>query len=334
MDAGAGNPHPDADSLTLAAYCRYRGASFHVSHRKPLVRTMADPAPPDLPHLMLRAHGLLDRIETLLPDAVAGSVPEGTVLGWRVRGARRGLVPMPVTPGVNLEDLQCIERQKSVLDRNLRQFLAGVPANHALLWGPRGTGKSSLVRALLEQYRGNGLRLVEMAQEHLGDLPDVCARLGAAPGRFLIYCDDLSFAADDAGFRALKSIVDGSAAGLPGNVLIHATSNRRHLVPEYMQENLESRIENGELHPGESMEEKLSLSERFGIWVAFHPFTQDQYLHIVDHWVGRLGPVAAGSREPMHRAALQWALERGSRSGRSAWQFARDWTGRHLVGKA
>lgn len=293
---------------------------------------MPEPALTDLAHLITRAHGLLDRLETLLPAAGADGVPAGTVLGWRVHGTQRRLVPLTAAPGAQLEELLCIERQKSVLERNLRQFLAGAPANHALLWGPRGTGKSSLVRALLERYRGEGLRLVEMAQEHLGDLPDVCALLGTTPGRFLLYCDDLSFSAGAASFRALKSIVDGSAAGVPDNVLIHATSNRRHLIPEYVRENLDSRIEDGELHHGEAVEEKLSLSERFGIWVAFHPFTQDQYLHIVDHWVRRLDGTAAGDTGAMHRAALQWALERGTRSGRSAWQFARDWTGRQRLG--
>lgn len=254
-------------------------------------------------------------------------MPSGPVLHWRAGGAWRGFYAATLLTGTQLADLQCIDRQKQLLDRNTRQFLSGLPANHALLWGPRGTGKSSLVRALLNHYQGQGLRLVEVAQENLADLQDICAALATATGRFLLFCDDLSFAADDDRYRALKSIVDGSASGLPDNVLIYATSNRRHLIPEYMQENLDSRIQEGELHLSEATEEKLSLSERFGVWVAFHPFTQDQYVEIVRYWVRQLAPTPDSADESMERAALQWALERGSRSGRSAWQFARDWTG-------
>lgn len=285
----------------------------------------------DIDELLHRAHALADRIESLLPASAPPPVPGGAALRWHVQGARRALKPVPLATGAGLAELQCIERQKALLDRNTRQFLAGAPANHALLWGPRGTGKSSLVRALLNEYRNHGLRLVDIAQEHLADLPDLCALLGTAPGHFLLFCDDLSFAADDDGFRSLKSMVDGSAAGLPDNVLIYATSNRRHLIPEYLQENLASHLEDGELHHGEAVEEKLSLSERFGIWVSFHPFTQDQYLHIAEFWAARLAGGKPADPAPMQRAALQWALERGSRSGRSAWQFARDWTGRRQV---
>ncbi len=283
---------------------------------------------------LTRAGTVLDRVKQLLSSAASVSVPAGPVLHWRAGGARRGLHAATLPTGTRLADLQCIERQKQLLDGNTRQFLSGLPANHALLWGPRGTGKSSLVRALLNHYQGQGLRLVEVAQENLADLQEICPALAAATGRFLLFCDDLSFAADDDRYRALKSIVDGSASGLPDNVLIYATSNRRHLIPEYMQENLDSRIQDGELHHGEAVEEKLSLSERFGVWVAFHPFTQDQYLEIVSYWVRQLAPPADFPDESMERAALQWALERGSRSGRSAWQFARDWTGRRQLGTA
>ncbi len=280
---------------------------------------------------LIPANSLLDRLKNLLPFTASASVPAGTVLRWRVSGGRRGFYAAHLLTPTQLSELQCIDRQKQLLDRNTRQFLAGLPANHALLWGPRGTGKSSLVRALLNHYQGQGLRLVEVAQENLADLQDICLALVAATGRFLLFCDDLSFAADDDRYRALKSIVDGSASGLPDNVLIYATSNRRHLIPEYMQENLDSRLQDGELHLSEAVEEKLSLSERFGIWVAFHPFTQDQYLEIVSFWVRQLAPQADSTNESMERAALQWALERGSRSGRSAWQFARDWTGRRQL---
>jgi len=284
------------------------------------------------PHKFLtRANTLLDRLKVLLSAAAFESVPAGPVLRWRGNGAQRGLHAATLLTTTQLSELQCIDRQKQLLDRNTRQFLAGLPANHALLWGPRGTGKSSLIRGLLNHYQGQGLRLVEVAQENLADLQDICSALASATGRFLLFCDDLSFAADDDRYRALKSIVDGSASGLPDNVLIYATSNRRHLIPEYMQENLDSRLQDGELHLSEAVEEKLSLSERFGIWVAFHPFTQDQYLEIVSYWVHQLAPNTDSPGESMERAALQWALERGSRSGRSAWQFARDWTGRRQL---
>jgi len=280
---------------------------------------------------LTRSGTLFDRLKELVSPTVPVSVPAGPVLHWRAGGARRGFHAATLPVLTQLTDLRCIDRQIQLLDRNTRQFLSGLPANHALLWGPRGTGKSSLVRALLNQYQGQGLRLVEVAQENLADLQDICSALATTPGKFLLFCDDLSFAADDDRYRALKSIVDGSASGLPDNVLIYATSNRRHLIPEYMQENLDSRIQDGELHLSEAVEEKLSLSERFGMWVAFHPFTQEQYLEIVSYWVRQLAPALNAMDESTDRAALQWALERGSRSGRSAWQFARDWSGRRQL---
>lgn len=284
----------------------------------------------ELDRFLTRANVLLDRLENLLPSGAP--VPPGPALRWRSAGLRRGFHAVSLPAKTRMAELQCIDRQKQLLDRNTRQFLAGLPANHALLWGPRGTGKSSLVRALLHAYQERGLRMVEVARENLSDLQDICSMLAAAEGRFLLFCDDLSFSADDDSYRTLKSIVDGSASGLPENVLIYATSNRRHMIPEYMQENLDSRMQDGELHLSEAVEEKLSLSERFGIWVAFHPFTQDQFLRIVSYWVCHLAPDADTGAETMERAALQWALERGSRSGRSAWQFARDWTGRRQLG--
>ncbi len=285
----------------------------------------------DLNQFLTRAHVLLDRLEQILPNSAPLSVPAGSVLRWRAMGARRHLVAATLPTRTQLAELQCIDRQKQLLDRNTRQFLAGLPANHGLLWGPRGTGKSCLIRAIFNNYQNRGLRLVEVAREHLADLHDICAALATTPDRFLLFCDDLSFSAGDDAYRALKSMVDGSASGLPDNVLIYATSNRRHLVPEYMQENLDSGIQDGELHLSEAVEEKLSLSERFGIWVSFHPFTQDQYLRIVSYWVKQFAPEVEYQGETMQRAALQWALERGSRSGRSAWQFARDWAGQRQL---
>ena len=198
------------------------------------------------------------------------------------------------------------------------------------MWGPRGTGKSSLIKALLNQFRQDGLRLIEVERNHLLDLHDICDQIQGLDGRFIIYCDDLSFETDDPSYKALKVILDGSISATPENVLIYATSNRRHLMPEYMSENREAVYVEGELHLGETTEEKISLSERFGIWLSFHPFTQEQYLGVVDHWVAQLYGNVTDTQD-MHKLALRWALEHGSRSGRTAWQFARDWVGRQRL---
>lgn len=274
-----------------------------------------------------RATVLLGRLEHCLPANGAGLRFDADGDCWRY--AARRAVPVRHASAVSLEDLQCVDRQKSLMERNTRQFLQGLPANHALLWGPRGTGKSSLIKAVFNRYRGDGLKLIEVDRDHLGDLPLICDALFDSPGRFVLYCDDLSFTAEDPSYKALKVVMDGSISEPPENVLIYATSNRRHLIPEYMQENRDSRMEDGELHLSESIEEKLSLSERFGLWLAFHPFRQEEYLAIVHYWLGRLG-VSAGEteRRALDEAALKWALEHGSRSGRSANLFARDWAGR------
>lgn len=220
-----------------------------------------------------------------------------------------------------------MERQKQEISRNTRQFVAGKSANNVLLWGSRGTGKSSLIKAILHQYADQGLRLVEVEKSDLIDLPEIVEQFYQRPERFILFCDDLSFEADDASYKSLKAVLDGSIAAPPENVLIYATSNRRHLLPEYLRENLETRVVEGEIHHGEGVEEKISLSERFGLWLSFYPFNQEEYLHIVDHWLATLG--AATTHDPATRsAALQWALQRGSRSGRVALQFARDWAGR------
>jgi len=284
--------------------------------------------PPD--DLTDRALALLDGLEARLRRAPA-PVPDAAAVRWSGRDPGRGFTAIGHAARTRLDDLLCIDRQKETIMRNAEQFMAGLPANHVLLWGPRGTGKSSLVKALFNACRDRGLRLAEIGGEALADLPVVLDQLGAQSARFLLFCDDLSFSAADAGFAALKAVLDGSVGEVPDNVLVHATSNRRHLLPEYMSENLASRMHDGELHLSEAAEEKLALSERFGIWLSFHPFTQDQYLAIVDHWLRRLGAASADTGA-VHDAALRWALERGSRSGRSAWQFARDYTGRIRLG--
>src|SRR5690606_9812335 len=234
---------------------------------------------------------------------------------------------------IRLEDLQDVDRQKALVDANTRQFVRGLTANNVLLTGARGTGKSSLVKALLNRYADEGLRLIEVDKLDLLDLPEIVELVSGRPERFIIFCDDLSFEANEPGYKALKVVLDGSIAAPSENVLVYATSNRRHLMPEYMHENLEYKHVGGEIHPGETSEERISLSERFGLWVSFYPFDQEEYLRIVAHWLRTLGCDDA-QIESARDEALQWALGRGSRSGRVAWHFARDWAGRHRNGAA
>jgi predicted AAA+ superfamily ATPase len=238
------------------------------------------------------------------------------------------LEPVAHFAEIHFADLQHIERQRGLIEQNTRQFLAKKPANNVLMTGARGTGKSSLVRACLAEFHAQGLRLIEVDKQDLIDLPRIVDVVAAAPYRFIVFCDDLSFESGDAGYKALKTVLDGSVAAQTENVLIYATSNRRHLMPEHMRDNLETRYEeNGEIHPGETVEEKISLSERFGLWVSFYSFNQADYLDIVGHWLKAFGLTDAQVQEA-RQPALQWALERGSRSGRVALHFARDWAGR------
>ncbi len=239
------------------------------------------------------------------------------------------LEPVGHFAGIRFADLQHIDRQRKLIEQNTRQFLAQKPSNNVLMTGARGTGKSSLVRACLTEFVAEGLRLVEVDKQDLLDLPRIVEVLSSQPYRFILFCDDLSFESGDSGYKALKTVLDGSVAAQSDNLLIYATSNRRHLMPEKMSDNLETRYEaNGEIHPGESVEEKVSLSERFGLWVSFYSFNQQDYLDIVSHWLTEFGCSAALIQEA-RQPALQWALERGSRSGRVALHFARDWAGRH-----
>ena len=280
----------------------------------------------DWKRLAGRLEELLARVERLLP--AAGGEPDwksATAFRWR-KHARGGYLEAVRHPHrIRFADLMDIDEQKRRLRDNTAQFVSGRPANNVLLTGARGTGKSSLVKAALNEFAPKGLRLIEVDKRDLVDLPDIVDIVGDRKERFVIFCDDLSFEASDAGYKSLKVALDGSIAGSADNVLIYATSNRRHLMPEFMNENLEAKHVEGEIHPGETTEEKISLSERFGVWLSFYPFDQDQYLEIADHWVETLGGRAD---EASRRAALIWALERGSRSGRVAWQFARDWVGR------
>ena len=278
--------------------------------------------------LLTRAEAVLARLEALLPPASPAALDDGIAWRWRKRNHQGWLEPITRFSNIRLDDLQHIDEPRTELERNTRQFLAGLPANNALLWGPRGTGKSSLVKALLNAYAPDGLRLIEVERQDLIDLPEIVERLAAHPGRFIVFCDDLAFDEHDQTYRALKTVLDGSVLGAPDNLLIYATSNRRHLVPERQRDNQDARYdEDGEVHQSEAVEEKISLSERFGLWLSFHQFNQSRYLDIVVHWLKQLGVSDPHSPEARH-AALQWALLHGSRSGRSAQQFARDWAGR------
>jgi predicted AAA+ superfamily ATPase len=279
-----------------------------------------------------RAEALVERLERLAAGHDRPTMEDGVAWRWRKHGSVGHLRAIRRFNPIALADLQHIEFQRDELERNTRQFLAGLPANNALLWGPRGTGKSSLIKALFNAYREQGLRLVEVDRLDLVDLPEIVDALGAARGRFVVFCDDLSFDEHDSTYRALKTVLDGSILATPDNIVIYATSNRRHLLPERLRDNLDARNVDGEIHHGEAVEEKISLSERFGLWLSFHPFNQDRYLDIVRHWLGVLG-VADTMRPELERAALQWALLHGSRSGRTAYQFAKDWAGRAALGR-
>ncbi len=281
--------------------------------------------------LLDHAERVLNRLELVLaPTPPEPDWRAAVAFRWRKRGNHAVLQPVRTLSPIRLTDLQGIDEQKRRIERNTRQFVAGKPANNVLLTGARGTGKSSLVKACLNKYAAKGLRLVEVDKADLVDLPDLMDLLVSRPERFVVFSDDLSFDEGEAGYKALKSVLDGSISAHADNVLIYATSNRRHLLPEYMHENLTyQHTESGEVHPGEVVEEKISLSERFGLWVSFYPFDQEHYLRIVEHWLQAFG-VAPEQAQAAQAEALVWALERGSRSGRVAQQFARDFAGRKV----
>lgn len=284
-------------------------------------------------HILVRAERLIDRIEAALPQAlVAPDWNASHAFRYRKRASGHGVMePVRHLAEMKLSDLQEIDQQKEKIRLNTLQFVQGRPANNVLLTGARGTGKSSLIKACLHEFAVQGLRLIEVDKADLVDLPDIVDVVGDRPEKFIVYCDDLSFDEGEAGYKALKSILDGTVAAASPNVLIYATSNRRHLLPEYHSENRTyTHTEDGEVHPGEGVEEKISLSERFGLWVSFYPFSQAEYLAIVGQWLQVLG-VDVAAIDGARQEALIWALERGSRSGRVAWQFARDYAGKHAA---
>ncbi len=279
-----------------------------------------------------RLDNLLQRLDEWMPKSLTEKDWTSAVaFRWRRKDTLLGklgyLQPVQHISGITFKDLQHIERQTDLIFNNTKHFVEGKPANNVLLTGARGTGKSSLIKASLNEFAAKGLRLVEVDKEHLTDLGDLTDLLAGRPEKFIIFCDDLSFEDGESGYKSLKSALDGSISAQVDNILIYATSNRRHLLPEYMSDNESYQHgADGELHPGEVVEEKISLSERFGLWISFYPPKQDEYLDIVAHWLKHFGlnqeKIAAAKSE-----ALIWALERGSRSGRVAWQFARHWAG-------
>ena len=286
-----------------------------------------------LEQFLLRAEALLQRVEAVLPPTYPREPDwkRSFAFRWRKRtsGGASYLQPVTHVSSISLGDLHNISSQKQQIEQNTRQFVQGRPANNVLLTGARGTGKSSLIKACLNQFAADGLRLIEVDKEDLAELADIVDLVAGRPERFVIFCDDLSFEEGESGYKALKVALDGGISAQSDNVLIYATSNRRHLMPERMSDNAGyTRASDGDLHPGETVEEKISLSERFGLWLSFYPFKQDDYLDIVAHWLGSFGcdaqQVGAARTE-----ALQWALQRGSRSGRVAWQFAKDYAGKH-----
>ncbi len=287
----------------------------------------------DVERLLARGEAMLTRIEALLPPSPAAvDWSASTAFRWRKRGGRGRLEPVAHIASIAFDRLKNVDRQRGVIERNTRQFVDGRPANNVLLTGARGTGKSSLIRACLHAFGERGLRLIEVDKSDLVDLPDIVDLVAGRPERFVLFCDDLSFEEGESSYKALKVALDGSIAAQSDNVLIYATSNRRHLMPEQMKDNLSTRHVDGgdgnvEIHPGDVVEEKISLSERFGLWVSFYPFRQDEYLAVVGEWMRHYG-CSDAAVDDARADALRWALERGSRSGRVAHQFARDWAGR------
>ena len=279
---------------------------------------------------LVRAESLVARLEATLPQALTAPDWNAAIaFRYKKRSINHGaLEPVRHIGVTRLSDLKEIDVQKEKIERNTKQFVEGKSANNVLLTGARGTGKSSLIKACLNEYAHLGLRLIEVDKADLVDLPDIVDVVSDRPEKFIVYCDDLSFEEGEPGYKALKSILDGSIAAASPNVLIYATSNRRHLLPEYMKENLTyQHTDDGEVHPGEGVEEKISLSERFGLWISFYPFNQDEYLVIVSQWLNFFG-IDAQKVPEVRPQSLVWALERGSRSGRVAYQFARDFAGR------
>lgn len=282
-----------------------------------------------LDRFLSRAEGLLSRLEDILPNDKSPAPDWQSAAAFRWGHQQRALHPVQNFQRIALSDLLGIDDQKQRIQQNTQQFVRGGTANNVLLSGARGTGKSSLVKALLNEYAPQGLRVIQIDKQGLTDLSHIVGLVQGRAERFILYCDDLSFNADEPGYQSLKAALDGDLVAFSDNLLIYATSNRRHLMPDSMQDNLATKYVGDEVHPAESVEEKVSLSERFGLWVSFYPFSQDEYLAVASHWLQHHGWLQ-GMTDEVRMAALQWSLLRGSRSGRVAGQFARDWCGQYV----
>ena len=287
------------------------------------------------PEVVEQLERVLSSVEQLLPKAIEPiDWKETAAANWRRHSFAGYLEAIEDIDETDLDDLVGIDRQKKVLEKNTRQFLKGYPANNVLLWGSRGTGKSSVVRALLNKYVDSGLRIIQVDKHDLDYLPDIFAQIGKLPYRYIILCADLSFEPDDPGYKILKSVLDGSVYASPKNVLIYVTSNRRHLLPEFHTDNLGAKMVHDEIHHGEAVEEKISLSDRFGLWLSFYVFKQELYLEIVQKTIARLcieHQVEPQWNDEMARAAIKWSHEKSKRCGRTALQFARHWLGQHML---
>lgn len=283
----------------------------------------------NLESLINRAESLLERLAEYLPAIQQEVNWNALAWRWQVMNGRGYLQAVQHPHQIKLEAICNVDAQKAEVVRNTAQFVGGFPANNVLLTGARGTGKSTLVKALLSEFSENGLRIVEVDKQDLVALPEIVSLLRVRSERFIIFCDDLSFEATDPGYKGLKVLLDGSIATTSDNVVVYATSNRRHLMPEYMAENLETQYVGDEIRPGESSEEKVSLSERFGLWLSFYAFDQEEYLSVAAYWLAQYG--IAEMNDEVRRAALTFSLTRGARSGRVAYQFARDYAGRQAL---
>ncbi len=292
----------------------------------------------NLEHLITRAENLLAKLESVLIPATIET--DWTATAWRYKSMQAhnasGYLQAVAHPHhIRLDDICNIDAQKAEIVRNTQQFIKGFPANNVLLTGARGTGKSTLIKALLTEFSDTGLRLVEVDKQDLVALPEIVALLSNRPECFIIFCDDLSFEASEPSYKALKVVLDGSISVTSDNVVVYATSNRRHLMPESMAENLETKYVGDEIRPGDTTEEKVSLSERFGLWLSFYPFDQDEYLNVAQQWLKHYGVISAGKlTDEMRQAALMFSITRGARSGRVAYQFARDYAGRLSLAKS
>ena len=278
-----------------------------------------------------RAHNILDRLEKLFLQSIRVSFVKGNTNCWKYSSSKNNLIPVQHLSKISLNDLRCIDEQKQRIITNTKQFINGFTANNALLWGPRGTGKSSLIKALLNEYKDDGLKLIEIQKNEITKLPLIYDQLYKKSGYFILFFDDLSFQDNDAYYKTIKVNLDGSVQQIPDNVVVYATSNRRNLVSEHMIENLDTKTIQGELHHGDSTEDKLALAERFGLRISFHPFSQDSYLHIVEYWLKKMLGISGPIKPRIRQAALEWALQNGSRSGRTAMLFSRDWAGKQQL---